>query len=74
MSKLPDIVVISNDAGASEYLAYMVLKEFKIANWVLFALKNSPATKIFEKLNLDYKTLNNVEELKEIKKLFFGEY
>jgi len=61
----PKILIISNDAGATEYIAHLILQEYNQANWVVYALINSPAFKIFTKLNIDFTILNSVEDVEE---------
>ena len=68
MNKLPIIVVLTNDAGATEYLAHLVIQEYHQANWRLFCLKESPASKIFQNLNLDYTLLDNMQDFNNISK------
>lgn len=62
-----NISVISNDAGATEYLAPLIqlrLTNINI-NWNVFALNNSPASKIFKRLKIPFNTISKVEELYE---------
>lgn len=60
-----NISVISNDAGATEYLASLIQSQSSNINWNVFALVNSPASKIFKRLEIPFSTINKVEELYE---------
>jgi len=68
MNSLPTIVVLSNDAGASEYLAYLILGEFDKANWIIYTLDDSPASKIFKRLGLKQNILKQVEDFQYIER------
>ena len=50
----PKILVVTHDAGASEYLAHMVLKEREKAAWSIYAMPESPAIEIFRNLSHKY--------------------
>jgi len=63
MNKLPQIVVLSNDAGATEYLAHMILNEYVNANWNIFVMKNSPAEKIFNSLDIRLTLFSSFDKL-----------
>lgn len=62
------ILVVSNDAGATEYIAHLILQEYRNVDWNVYALKNSPAFKIFTKLNIKFSTLSSIDNLNEIVK------
>lgn len=62
------ILLVSNDAGATEYIAHLVLQEYTNFDWKIFAIKNSPASKIFKNLDLNYTVLNSIQELNSIEK------
>jgi len=64
----PKILVLSNDAGASEYIAHMILTEFERANWRVCALPDSPAYKIFTKCNLALTQMASIDCLYDIVK------
>ena len=59
------ITAISNDAGATEYLAYLIKANNNTSTiqWNIFALDNSPAYQIFTRLNLPFQILQKKEEL-----------
>lgn len=64
----PKILVLSNDAGASEYIAHMILTEFERSDWRVCVLPDSPAYKIFTKCNLPLTTMESVDCLHDIVK------
>lgn len=65
----PKILAVSNDAGASEYIAHLVLNEFDSANWLICVLPDSPAFKIFKKLKIKFKLIESIHHLPAIVEL-----
>lgn len=62
----PKILAVSNDAGASEYIAHLVLNEFDNADWLICVLPDSPAYKIFKKLKIKFKLIESIHHLTTI--------
>lgn len=60
-------MVISNDAGSTEYISHIILNE-KNYNWVVYALKDSLASKIFKKYDIEFDTFKELDELINIVK------
>lgn len=58
------ILVVSNDAGATEYISHLILEERNIAHWLVYALLNSAASKIFSKHKLNFNYIDQVEDLR----------
>ncbi len=66
-----NISVVSNDAGATEYIAYLIKNHADI-NWIVFAMKDSPAAKIFTRLHVIYAVLDDVNSIKSFDKDIAG--
>ena len=65
------ILVFTNDAGASAYIASIISNESKLFNWTVYVISNSPATKELDKYNIPYNEfflLNDVSEIIKKKK------
>jgi len=62
ISNKEKILVISNDAGATEYISHLLLNE-NAHEWNVFALRNSLASVIFDKYNIEFSLLKKLDEL-----------
>lgn len=60
------ILVFTNDAGASAYIASIISNESKLFNWTVYAISNSPATKELDKYNIPYNKFLFLNEVSEI--------
>jgi hypothetical protein len=60
------ILVFTNDAGASAYIASIISNESKIFNWTVYVISNSPATKELDKYNIPYNEFFLLNEISEI--------
>ncbi len=57
------ILIITNDAGVTEYLAYMIIEEYSKLKYNIFCFRNSPASKIFTKLELRFTVISTLNEI-----------
>tara|TARA_B100000787_G_C16195519_1_gene300527 strand:+ start:3331 stop:4314 length:984 start_codon:yes stop_codon:yes gene_type:complete len=48
-SKYKKILVFTNDAGDCAYICSIILKEYNFFNWSVYAVKDSPASKLLKK-------------------------
>jgi len=60
------ILVFTNDAGASAYIASIISNESKIFNWTVYVISNSPATKELDNYNIPYNEFFLLNEISEI--------
>ena len=60
------ILVFTNDAGASAYIASIISNESKLFNWTVYVISNSPATKELDKYNIPYNKFLLLNEVSEI--------
>ena len=60
------ILVFTNDAGASAYIASIISNESKLFNWTVYVISNSPATKELDKYNIPYNKFLFLNEVSEI--------
>lgn len=60
------ILVFTNDAGASAYIASIISNESKLFNWTVYAVSNSPATKELDNYNIPYNKFLFLNEVSEI--------
>jgi hypothetical protein len=60
------ILVFTNDAGASAYIASIISNESKLFNWTVYAISNSPATKELDNYNIPYNKFLLLNEVSEI--------
>ncbi|EHP29042.1 hypothetical protein SMGD1_0515 [Sulfurimonas gotlandica GD1] len=58
-------MVVSNDAGATEYISHLMLNE-KEYEWNVYALEDSIASKIFKKYDIEFDSIFNLSELNNI--------
>lgn len=63
IQKKQSILVLTNDAGASENIAHLLLTQKETAIWKTYLLDGSPAQKIFTKLHIQFDIMNSVNDL-----------
>ena len=60
------ILVFTNDAGSSAYIASIISNESKFFNWTVYVIDNSPATKELDKYNIPYNKFLLLNEISGI--------
>ncbi len=65
-SNLKKILVFTNDAGSSAYIASIISNESKFFNWTVYVVENSPAIKELDKYNIPYNKFLLLNEISGI--------
>ena len=66
ITKSKKILVFTNDAGDCAYICSLILKEYNFFSWSVYAIKDSPASKLLKKnkiLHTNFFLLNDINRI-----------